>query len=138
MQSARLAINLARARDAARRTYNRRLATGIATLCDVDTLAALFNCLLCPDAEPRLDDETAAAVQSLFDLLCEMRPDAVHLASTGERPEFDAATYSQFGPRADADSVAAADPAAESPPDENGIWHEYRTPDGTRVAGLLR
>jgi hypothetical protein len=56
------------------------LAEALAIRCTVGELAELINATLAADDDERLTDEQAEAAGSLHQLLCELKPDAMHLA----------------------------------------------------------
>ena len=56
----------------------KHLAEALAILCTVGP--ELINATLSADADERLTDEQAEAAGSLHQLLCELKPDAMHLA----------------------------------------------------------
>ena len=58
----------------------KHLAEALAIRCTVGELAELINATLAADDDERLTDEQAEAAGSLHQLLCELKPDAMHLA----------------------------------------------------------
>ena len=56
----------------------KHLAEALAILCTVGP--ELINATLAADDDERLTDEQAEAAGSLHQLLCELKPDAMHLA----------------------------------------------------------
>lgn len=63
-----------------RNPTTREVAEILTTLCDLETVAALLNALLCCEAEPRLSDREVEIGERLFDQLVELCPQAVELA----------------------------------------------------------
>jgi len=61
----------------------REIATILSKLLPEQTMADLMNCLLCCNYEEALSDAEAETGSRLFDLLTEMRPDAVSVAVRG-------------------------------------------------------
>lgn len=65
-------------------TNAREVAAVLSGACDVETLGRLLNCLLCCDAEPKLNDRQVEVGEAIFDALSELRSDAVSFALSGD------------------------------------------------------
>lgn len=86
------------------RTTVHRAALALARCCDAETLAGVLNGLVCCDAEPSLSDAAVDVGGTLFDLLCDLRPDARALAVGAVEEEASA----RVGPAGNEDAAPTA------------------------------